>query len=90
MYQVQLPIGDSHRFPVQLVLRQDGAIAFVKVYAGKFSICGDSDTPTSHIFDEAGFTIGGEDFEYNTAYEYKTIPAMLKYLQQQNLVNPFA
>jgi hypothetical protein len=40
------------------------------------------------IFAPDDFMIAGEEFEYNTLYDYKDIPVMLQWLQLQNLQMP--
>lgn len=95
-FQCQIPIGN---LPVNLVLvgnRQQAGVVFVKVqnFAPFVDQC-------ENGFAEAAFysndfvLFGGDDdgetveeFVYNTIYYYKEIPAMLKWLQKQDLQKP--
>lgn len=86
--QIQIPIGN---LPVQLVLlwnRQEGGVVFVKSAPVGLIVENHERGKVSAIFDEEGFSIGDEDFSYNTIYNYKSIPLMLEWLQQQNLQQP--
>lgn len=85
IYQCQIPIGS---LPVHLVLISDGTLVFVRV--AKFGVIFDQapDQGVGAVFSEDGFTIDGEEFWYNTIYNYKEKPNMLKWLQQQNLREP--
>ena len=84
--QIQVAIANM---PVNLVLLSNSTLAFVRVAQFKALF----DTPPfeygiSAAFYEEDFSLGGETFAYNTAYEYKNIPNMLKWLQQQRLQLP--
>jgi hypothetical protein len=90
MFQAQIPIGS---LPINLVLvgnQHKGAVVFV-VVAPINNIVYDEGTVSAAI-DYQGFTLDDgdeyENFVYNTVYEYKSIPLMLKWLQQQNLQVP--
>lgn len=86
--QVQLPIGNM---PINLILLSNGTLAFVRV--GDFEALFDQHGVPGGVdatFYEADFTINGETFSYNTAYEYKQFPDMLLWIQQQKLQSPFA
>lgn len=41
------------------------------------------------IFDNDGFTIGTESYDYGAFIDYKNTPDVLKWLKQQGLKNPF-
>lgn len=85
IYQVQVPIGNM---PVQLVLLSDGTLVFIKV--ARFGTILDQapEGGVGAVFTDDNFQIDGEDFWYNTIYQYKEKPNMLKWLQQQNLQEP--
>lgn len=97
MMQFQLPLGN---LPINLVLagdRNQGKVAFVKVQPFTNAIL-DLD-PRGNIdaaFYQNDFVLFGgdddgetvEEFVYNMLYNYKEIPAMLKWLQRQNLQQP--
>ena len=89
MYQVQVPLGN---LPVNLVLignREQASVAFVRFQSG--TVFDQSDDVSAGFFDENFLLFRNgtnESFEYNTAYDYKNIPAMLQWLKQQNLQEP--
>ena len=75
--------------PVNIVLLSAGTLAFVKVAElstlfDQPSIQGDINA----VFYKDDFSIDNEPYSYNTVYEYKNIPSMLKWLQQQQLLMP--
>lgn len=77
---LQVSIGGM---PVNLILNPKGVLAFVKTQ------------PIVAVFTDDGaafysddFEIAGEGYDYNTWYEYKSIPEMLDWLQRQNLQMP--
>ena len=90
MMQAQIRLGT---LPVAMILLQNGTLAMVRL------------TPDVGVIDqpEAGITAyfcndgiiftdglgGSDDIDYNVAYDYKTKPYMLKWIQQQNIPNPF-
>lgn len=90
LFQCQVPLAG---LPVNLVLLSNGTLAFVRVaeFVGIYdqrafgqdvdAMFGRDDF--AFIHDE-----GYDEFAYNTAYNYKEIPSMLKWLQQQNLEEP--
>lgn len=97
MQYVQVPIGT---LPVNLLMFPAVAgVAFVKVR--EFGLVGDFNYegknaveayffPGSFVFSDDGLLAeGATDYFYGTIYQYKEIPLMLKWLQQQNLENPF-
>ena len=96
-FQVQIPLG---RLPINLVLvgnKVSAEVVFVKVADRVLLVV---DQPESKdaigaVFSEENFAffeewVGGaiECFEYTVVYDYKEIPLMLKWLQQQNLQEP--
>lgn len=84
LYQVQIPIGGM---PINLVLISDGTLVFIKVRP--FGVLFDHpESGLKAIFHEDCFTIEGEEFHYDTIYQYKEIPNMLGWLKQQNLQEP--
>lgn len=96
IYQVQVPIGS---LPVNLVLvgnKERGNVVFVKV--GKVGTIIDQSELKDNVgavFIETNFCFfeeqangAIESFEYNTLYEYKDIPLMLRWLQRQELQQP--
>lgn len=96
-YQMQYPLGG---LPVNLVLVGNpvrGRVVFVTA-ADKFKSVIDQpegENAIGGVFSDEGFAlfeewVGGaiETFDYNTIYDYKEIPLMLKWLQQQNLQEP--
>lgn len=97
-YQAQIPLGG---LPVHLVLvgnRDDGKVVFVRVapYNGDILDMPNDLEGVAAMFGPEGFYLAeviyrggnGEYFEYNTVYDYKNIPLMLRWLQQQELQQP--
>lgn len=91
-YQAQIPLGG---LPVHLVLVGDntqGRVVFVKVAPVGLIFDQRERSLVSAWFDESGFTLFDQhesaDYQYDTMYEYKELPLMLKWLQQQNLPQP--
>lgn len=82
VYRMQVEIC---AFPVHLILQSDGQVAFVIVR--NFNYLLDMGEPDAS-FTMDHFTIGTEDFDYNTFYQYKEIPVMLSWLQRQGLQWP--
>lgn len=92
IYQAQVPLGG---LPVNLMLvgnQEYGKVVFVRVAPVGVILDHQPHTAVSAWFDDEGFTLfsweGGEDFKYNLMYDYKEIPLMLRWLQQQNLQQP--
>lgn len=94
MFQTQIPIGS---LPINLVLVGDktqGRVVFVKVApVGLILENIDRGKETAAMFTEDEFCISNTDmqtdvFKYNVIYDYKNIPLMLKWLQEQNLQQP--
>ena len=92
IFQAQVPLGG---LPIHLVVvgtQEQGSVVFVPIR--QVGVICDYQTRenVSAWFDNDGFTLydqaGGEDFAYNTVYDYKNIPLMLRWLQQQNLQQP--
>jgi hypothetical protein len=84
MHQLQIPLG---QLPVNLVLLSNGCVVFIKV--ASFDVIFDqAPEGVDAVFMDDHFIIDGEEHSYNTMYEYKHIPGMLKWLQQQNLQEP--
>lgn len=87
-FQVQVPIGN---LPINLVLvgnREYGQIVLIKVADfEEFDITGE-------VAAKVGNSIvlksseGSGTFNYNTLYDYKQLPLLLKWLQQLNLREP--
>jgi hypothetical protein len=86
MFQIQVAVANM---PITLVCLSNGTLAFVRISDCK-ALFDMSPTPAgvSAAFYEDGFVIDDVEYQYSTAYEYKTIPSMLLWLQQQNLQNP--
>lgn len=91
-YQLQVPIGN---LPVHLVLvgnKERGRVAFVRVQPFKTVVDqGPAGGVDATFFQECfhlGYADLEEQFEYETVYDYKDIPLMLRWLQQQNLQQP--
>lgn len=81
MFELQCSIGV---FPVSVILLSNGTIAWIKTAPVKVIL----DMPEEGIgavFCEDYFTIGEDEFQYRTLYEYKHIPSMLAWLKQQKL-----
>lgn len=92
MFQAQIRLGS---LPVNLVLVGDrtyGEVVFVKVAPVGITMDQVPRDEVSAWFDEDGFTFfdqhAAEDLHYDTLYDYKNIPLMLRWLQQQNLQQP--
>jgi hypothetical protein len=80
----QIDIGRN--FPVQLMLiLETSKVAFVVVNSFK-TIYDMSTDDVDAYFDMEGFSIGYNSYKYNTQYDYKNIPSMLKWLQKQKLI----
>lgn len=84
--QVQVMIAGM---PLVLVcdIYNGGRVAFCRTAEFKTIFCLESEAPAA-TFDDEGFSIGGEDFSYDTLYQYKQIPAMLEWLKHQRLQMP--
>lgn len=90
MYQLITSLGEA--LPISLILLTDGVhgqVAFIKTSQFKTIF----DQPASPeaiaaVFDEEGFKIGEEEFNYNMSIEYKHNETLLKWLRQQNLQLP--
>lgn len=87
LMQMQMALANM---PINLVILSNGTLAFVRVTEFK-ALFDMASTPegVSAEFYENMFLIDGVEYEYNSTYAYKTIPKMLKWLQAQNLINPF-
>ena len=87
MYQVVTQIGD--KMPISLVLLSNGTVAFIKTNTvGVLFDHPEDPDGIKAAFDENSFTLGDENFNYQTAYDYKSIEVMLSWLCQQNLQQP--
>jgi hypothetical protein len=95
-YQVQVPLGT---LPINLVLignQTYGRLVFVQVRPLIGAVFDLDEHDNIHAaFYEDRFEFfgtadgdGDEVFEYDTIYDYKNIPLMLRWLQQQNLQQP--
>lgn len=93
IYQAQIPVGG---LPINLVLvgnRDEGRVVFVKVahFTTVFDANAAGDIYAAFYEDHFVIFVNGDEeevFQYNTAYEYKKIPAMLEWLRQQFLQQP--
>lgn len=85
MFQVQMPIGNM---PINLLLLSNGHVAFIRVANFNALFDQSENGGVSAVFYEEDFSIGGEAYQYNTAYPYKEIPKMLTWLQVQALIQP--
>jgi hypothetical protein len=47
-----------------------------------------SETGVKAIFDQEGFKFNGVEYNYHELYDYKRIPDMLAWLQQQQMLMP--
>ena len=78
---IQLRLGNM---PVNLVLLLSGKVQFIS--APDFATVIDQHSEVSAVFTQDNFSIGSlSNLCYNVSYNYKEIPEMLKWLQQQNL-----
>ena len=94
-YQVQIPLGG---LPVNLLLvgnTWNGRLVFVRVapiVGAVFDLEDDGHSIRAAFYEDEfhifGKTDGEEVFQYDTIYDYKTIPVMLEWLQEQNLQEP--
>lgn len=92
-YQVQVPLGN---LPVHLVLvgnKARGRVAFVKVAPVGLILESVVAGKVGAMFTEDDFSLSSDDgnveaFDYNKVYDYKEIPLMLRWLQQQRLQQP--
>lgn len=88
---IQFQIGQT--FPVILACFDNGCVALLKVHNFK-PVLDSFEHGVSGAFHGDYFTLftkEGDDlqeFEYSTAYNYKTIPLLLAWLKQQNLQPP--
>jgi hypothetical protein len=82
---MQMQVGIAN-MPINLVLRSDGVLAFVRVeqFKALFDMAPSPDG-VSAAFYEDSFTIADEEYAYNTLYAYQEIPGMLAWLLQQKL-----
>lgn len=80
MQQISLQIG---RLPLNIICLENGCIAISPNQS--FTTLIDNHGGT---FDSAGFTINGENYEYNTAYQYKTNENLLTWLVLQEMPMP--
>ena len=81
---VQLPLST---LPLALGCFSDGSIAFAP--AQKFKGFVDSyPNGISAIYDMEGFTLNGEQYEYNKRYIYKEDNILLSYLKQLEMTPP--
>jgi hypothetical protein len=78
-WQIQVGLGT---LPVQLVCLSDASVAFVKSQPFKTIV------DNNAMFSEDGFTIGKDDYQYNTKIWYKEIPSVLEWLVAQKLESP--
>jgi hypothetical protein len=92
LYQVQVPIGG---LPINLVLvgnKETGKVVFVKVAEVGVIVENFEDGKVAATFWNDCFHLRDgeleEDFDYDTIHDYKNIPLMLRWLQQQNLQQP--
>ena len=84
--QFQMQIGT---LPIALQLCTNETIAFLKAKNLK-TIIDQPEMGIGAVFTPEGFYIGEEKVMYNwgVGYDYKDLPEMLKWLQQQNLELP--
>jgi len=92
MMYAQIPIGG---LPINLVLLPHiASVAFVKVrsFGAMFDLDYEKKGNVEALFFSDDFSLRSkdeeQDFCYNTAYDYKNIPIMLGWLQQQKLEPP--
>lgn len=89
MQQVQIQIGNM---PIILVLLSNGGLVFVPIERIEAILDQGREVEASFFQDEFYFEDGVnqiEELSYNTIYNFKEYPLMLKWLKQQNLPNPF-
>ena len=79
----RVSIGEA--FPVDLILLPTGEIAFVQNQPIK-GVFDNSTDGVDMFFDEAGWVMNDCEYSYNTAYAYKEMPELLKWLVQQQLI----
>ena len=83
-FQVPIPIAGM---PLTLICLGDGSIAIQP--SQQFSTLIDQQLGgISAMFNMEGFTIGAEEYKYNTKIFYKAAPNVLQWLQQQKMVMP--
>lgn len=96
IYQCQIPLGG---LPINLLLvgnKDEGKVVFVKIAPVSCIYENASKDEVSAMFQDTCFQFKTGDsvfdnsnvFNYNTMYDYKEIPLMLRWLQQQNLQQP--
>lgn len=88
MQMFQFQIGQQ--FPLVLICLQDGSIALAKKQEITVLLDHPEQSGVEATFDNDSFDILGEEgqsitLQYNTTYQYKTIPLLLAWLEQQNL-----
>jgi hypothetical protein len=83
-FQIAVPLGN---LPVQLICISNGTVAFVRTQDFG-AIFDHPENGVSAKFTNESFSLGQEDFIYNTAYRYKEIDVMLSWLTQQQLEMP--
>lgn len=95
-YQAQINIAGT---PIGVVLvgnRTQGEIVIIKLLniIGTFFDQPEAEDGIDAVFDDDSFglkeksELDYEEFAYNTRYQYKDIPKLLRWLQQQNLQQP--
>lgn len=78
-FQTSVPLAG---LPLQLILMSDASIALVRTQEFETVIDGDT------VFGKEGFSIKGEEYQYNSKYWYKQMPSLLEYLQGLELIMP--
>lgn len=86
MNGIQISLGN---LPLTLQLFNNGLLSIVRVANFNTIIDQPEIVGVSAIFDNNGFIIGNDNYEYGHLIEYKHIPDVLNWLQQQNIQNPF-
>lgn len=91
LQQIQIPVRG---LPIHLVLLSNGMVVFVRVaaFSAIIEATKTDGSPYGNFFEEDFILYVNKEsneFSYNTMYDYKTIPVMLKWLKSQELQTPF-
>jgi hypothetical protein len=82
-FQIPIPLGS---LPITLYCISDASVAFVPNQPFKTIV--DYSGGLEAIFDNEGFTIAGESYNYREKIWYKDSPSVVEWLQRQKLIMP--
>ena len=85
MNAIQVQIGN---LPLVLQCFSNGLVSILRMADFK-TIIDQDENKTTAMFDNSGFKIGEESYNYGEAIEYKHNTEVLTWLQKQGLTSPF-